>query len=114
MNDPLCVLDSFATGRDQLPNDQNFPILFYGVIGKDMCEPDSMSFYNPIEIGKILELIQHLLSSKLLNVQQREIGVIAPFRKQVRSPAVRDKYLIIFLTTNLSSGSSRPYSGSHA
>lgn len=75
----------FFCDRDQLPNDQNFPILFYGVIGKDMCEPDSMSFYNPIEIAKILELIQHLLSSKLLNVQQREIGVIAPFRKQVSS-----------------------------
>jgi hypothetical protein len=35
--------------------------MFYGIVGKDVYENDSASFYNPIEASKVLELVQSLL-----------------------------------------------------
>jgi hypothetical protein len=60
------------------------PLLFYGVEGRDMSEDDSASFYNPAEAATVRTLIQRLLACADYGISTNEIGVIAPYRKQVQ------------------------------
>jgi len=59
------------------------PLFFYGVIGKEICEDNSPSSYNPVEATVIVSLIEKLLSAKEFQVNSNDIGVIAPYRLQV-------------------------------
>jgi len=62
----------------------DFPLLFYGVEGRDVREDDSPSFYNPSEALVVCSLVKKLLASSKFTVQPSDIGVIAPYRKQVQ------------------------------
>ena len=68
----------------ELPK-KGFPIIFYGVIGKDMREERSPSFFNPEEIAMVETYVKKLLEGRErgMNVKQEHIGIIAPYRKQV-------------------------------
>lgn len=68
-------------GWDRLKN-KNFPLLFCAVEGQDVRDPDSPSFYNLSEVRVIADLISDLVDDQKVN--QRDIGVIAPFYKQVQ------------------------------
>lgn len=64
-----------------------FPVIFHGVIGDDMREERSPSFFNPTEAFVVLTYINDLLSGRCpgIKIKQSDIGVIAPYRKQVIS-----------------------------
>ena len=62
---------------------ESFPVMFYGVLGKESRELDSPSRWNAQEAAKVVELIEKLLGSDKVRVQAREIGVIAMYRAQV-------------------------------
>ncbi|CAK9869733.1 unnamed protein product [Sphagnum jensenii] len=73
----------------------DFPLLFYGVKGKQMRERESPSYFNPVEIAVVVDLIDGLL--KTSDVTKEDIGVMAPYRRQVyklrlvlRSRGLRD------------------------
>ena len=68
-----------------LPNKRNFPLLFLGVVGEDVFEESYSSFSNPMEAQAVVAVIRDLLSSRRVagGVSTNDIGVIAPYRKQV-------------------------------
>ncbi|KAJ1477069.1 AAA domain-containing protein [Baffinella frigidus] len=59
------------------------PLLFYGVQGRELSEDDTPSFFNRVEAVVVCSLIQLLIKSHL-KVSPSQIGVIAPYRKQVQ------------------------------
>jgi len=61
-------------GRGQVP------LLFHGVVGQDMREAASPSFFNPAEAVVVLDYIKQLVKE---GVKPRDIGVITPYRRQV-------------------------------
>jgi hypothetical protein len=68
---------------------EGFPLLFFGVEGKDISDEDSPSFYNPTEAMVVGSLITKLLEMTHLGITTDQIGVIAPYRKQVCTTASR-------------------------
>ena len=56
------------------------PLLLHGVVGREMREGRSPSFFNPTEIVLVLDYISRLVAE---GVRPGDIGVIAPYRKQV-------------------------------
>ncbi len=60
---------------------QGFPLLFHGVIGADMREERSPSFFNPAEAAMVKYYVDKLIDKGA--VKDAEIGIIAPYRKQV-------------------------------
>ncbi|KAJ3091711.1 hypothetical protein HK102_013708 [Quaeritorhiza haematococci] len=67
--------------------DDAFPILFHGVRGKDERDASSPSWYNTDEI-KIVKKYVDLLTTdpryRRFGVKPEQIGVIAPYRRQVQ------------------------------
>lgn len=77
-------------GCQMLPN-PDCPIAFVGVNGTDTSHlGEAVSWRNELEADKVAEVIQRLLRSetdedhKGFNVKVTDIGVIAPFREQVK------------------------------
>jgi len=62
------------------------PFLVHGVLGKDMREASSPSFFNPAEIVTVIGLVEQLLGE---GVEAGKIGVITPYRKQMYK--IRDR-----------------------
>ncbi|KAG1973810.1 helicase MOV-10 [Pimephales promelas] len=64
-----------------------FPVIFHGVVGKDDRESNSPSFFNISEINIILDYLKKLLLTQakkgIAKISPKEIGIIAPYRKQV-------------------------------
>jgi superfamily I DNA and/or RNA helicase len=54
-----------------------------GVRGRQEHELDSPSYFNTLEASKVVELVHGLVGSQSVDAGQADIGVIAPFRKQV-------------------------------
>ena len=71
---------------DGLPK-KGFPIVFHGIIGQDMREERSPSFFNPEEVVLVERYVKQLLEARAggMNVKQEHIGIITPYRKQVGS-----------------------------
>ncbi|XP_078678948.1 putative helicase MOV-10 [Branchiostoma floridae x Branchiostoma belcheri] len=69
---------------DLLPK-KGFPIVFHGVVGEDLREERSPSFFNPEEVVTVLRYTRDLLDAKGLGIKitEKEIGIISPYRKQV-------------------------------
>ncbi|KAI7797624.1 putative helicase mov-10-B.2 [Triplophysa rosa] len=71
---------------EHLPK-KGFPVIFHGVPGKDERESNSPSFFNTFEIDIIMNYLEKLLLTQakrgISKISPREIGVIAPYRKQV-------------------------------
>uniref|UniRef100_A0A1D1YSN7 RNA helicase n=1 Tax=Anthurium amnicola TaxID=1678845 RepID=A0A1D1YSN7_9ARAE len=63
-----------------IPNKQ-FPLLFVGIQGCDEREGSNPSWFNRIEVSKVVELIRKLKRNTDLN--DSDIGVITPYRQQV-------------------------------
>ncbi|XP_019853676.1 PREDICTED: putative helicase MOV-10 [Amphimedon queenslandica] len=59
-----------------------FPLLFHGVIGEDVREGNSPSWFNPVEAVQVVRYVQSLLSG-CASLTATDIGLIAPYRKQV-------------------------------
>jgi len=68
---------------EELPNQVDCPLLFYGVSGHHAREDNTMSYFNTAEVSVLVDLVQKLCGSKTAQVHPRDIGIIAPFRKQV-------------------------------
>ncbi|XP_051965391.1 putative helicase mov-10-B.1 isoform X2 [Xyrauchen texanus] len=71
---------------EHLPK-RGFPVIFHGVIGKDDRELNSPSFFNISEIDIIIDYLKKLLLTQakkgIAKISPKEIGIIAPYRKQV-------------------------------
>ncbi|KAK9292346.1 hypothetical protein L1049_020312 [Liquidambar formosana] len=65
---------------DILPN-KEFPVLFIGIQGCDEREGNNPSWFNRIEVSKVVEIINKLKADKDLTGE--DIGVITPYRQQV-------------------------------
>ena len=59
------------------------PIMFHGVVGQHSKDGLSPSLYNQQEIGLIKSYVAKLLESSEA-VSHKDIGVICPYRRQVR------------------------------
>ena len=70
-----------AAGTEELAE---LPLLFWGVDGVGESEVDSPSFFNVLEASAVVDLILGLLRADEVSVDAADIGVITPFRKQVR------------------------------
>ncbi|XP_060926857.1 putative helicase mov-10-B.2 [Limanda limanda] len=65
-----------------------FPLIFHGVTGVDEREASSPSFFNRAEVEVLMEYVKKLLENQgkkgLATISPRDIGIIAPYRKQVQ------------------------------
>ena len=68
---------------EELPNPHNCPLLFYGVAGHHARDSDALSYFNMAEASVVVGLVEKLLASKRCVVHTQDVGIIAPFRKQV-------------------------------
>lgn len=55
----------------------------HGIVGKDVFEPESSSLHNPQQAQFVVDMVLSLLADPKLGVTTDDIGVIAPFFKQV-------------------------------
>ncbi|KAL3851912.1 hypothetical protein ACJMK2_015607 [Sinanodonta woodiana] len=69
---------------EKLPQ-KGFPVVFHCVSGKDMREERSPSFFNPDEVAVVIHYVEELIKCKKggMNIKESDIGIIAPYRKQV-------------------------------
>ncbi|KAJ8399528.1 hypothetical protein AAFF_G00409390 [Aldrovandia affinis] len=71
---------------EHLPK-KGFPVIFHGVMGKDEREANSPSFFNVTEIQILMDYLRRLLQTQgkkgLATLSPKDIGIIAPYRKQV-------------------------------
>jgi len=63
-----------------LPN-KSFPVLFVGIQGCDEREGTNPSWFNRIEVSKVVSIIRNLTRGG--DVHESDIGVITPYRQQV-------------------------------
>lgn len=70
-----------------LASHQGFPLIFHGVMGKDEREANSPSFFNVTEIDVLVKYLIMLFETQgkkgLPKLPAKDIGIIAPYRKQV-------------------------------
>ena len=59
-------------------------MIFHGVIGQDLKEETSPSFFNIEEVVIVRDYIKKLLDMRQNKISPKEIGVIAPYRRQVQ------------------------------
>uniref|UniRef100_A0A8C7F5C9 RNA helicase n=1 Tax=Oncorhynchus kisutch TaxID=8019 RepID=A0A8C7F5C9_ONCKI len=71
---------------EHLPK-EGFPLIFHGVLGKDEREGNSPSFFNVSEIEVLMDYLTKLMKTQgkkgLPKLSPKDIGIIAPYRKQV-------------------------------
>ncbi|XP_075997327.1 putative helicase mov-10-B.1 [Genypterus blacodes] len=71
---------------EHLPR-KGFPVIFHGVMGKDEREANSPSFFNVSEIEVLVDYITKLMETQgkkgIPKLLAKDIGIIAPYRKQV-------------------------------
>ena len=63
-------------------------MLFHGVTGVDEQEGNSPSFFNVAEVEVLMDYVRKLMQTQgkkgLAIISPSDIGIIAPYRKQVR------------------------------
>jgi helicase MOV-10 len=65
---------------------QRFPIIFHGIVGEENQESNSPSFFNPDEVSVVCDYVKQLKETRgpcSLKIA-KDVGVIAPYRKQVQ------------------------------
>jgi helicase MOV-10 len=70
---------------EELPK-KNFPIIFHGVVGQEVREGRSPSFFNPEEISVVHDYVVKLMGGGgkgIMKLKETDIGIIAPYRQQV-------------------------------
>ena len=77
-------LTNAHVGWSQLPN-REVPLIFHGVKGMEEREANSPSWFNRDEAGVVLSYVQKVLApnSGAPRIRQQDIGIIAPYSKQV-------------------------------
>lgn len=77
-----CKEDKVSSVYDciDLPN-KSFPVLFVGIQGCDEREGNNPSWFNRIEVSKVVSIIRNL--TRVGDVCEADIGVITPYRQQV-------------------------------
>ncbi|XP_062209956.1 probable RNA helicase SDE3 [Phragmites australis] len=88
-----------------LPN-RSFPVLFVGIQGCDEREDNNPSWFNRIEVSKVVSIIRNLTRGG--DVREADIGVITPYRQQV---AKVKKALEAFEMPDLKVGSVEQFQG---
>ncbi|KAF8721229.1 hypothetical protein HU200_023151 [Digitaria exilis] len=88
-----------------LPN-KSFPVLFVGIQGCDEREGTNPSWFNRIEVSKVVSIIRNLTKGDA--VSEADIGVITPYRQQV---AKIKKALEAFEMPDLKVGSVEQFQG---
>lgn len=66
---------------EELPK-AGVPVIFHHLVGMNTREASSPSWFNPDEAAQVLNYVQLLL--KRGDIQPRDIGIIAPYHKQVQ------------------------------
>ncbi|XP_058491151.1 putative helicase mov-10-B.2 isoform X1 [Solea solea] len=65
-----------------------FPLIFHGITGVDEREASSPSFFNRAEVEELMNYVKKLLQTHgkkgLATISPKDIGIIAPYRKQVQ------------------------------
>ncbi|KAG8867123.1 hypothetical protein FRC20_006671 [Serendipita sp. 405] len=59
-----------------------FPVVFHSIVGKDVREARSPSFFNVEEASLVKEYVQRLKEDKRLKLVDENIGVISPYNAQ--------------------------------
>ncbi|OCT94290.1 putative helicase MOV-10 [Xenopus laevis] len=101
---------------EMLPK-KDFPIIFHGVLGADLREEKSPSFFNLIEIQEVIFYLEELLKTQgkkgLAKISPKEIGIISPYRKQVEkiNKAVRMTFSHVPNIKDLKIGSVEEFQG---
>lgn len=66
---------------------KNFPLIFHGVTGLEEREATSPSFFNRTEVEVLMDYVKKLLQTHSkkgrATIAPKDIGIIAPYRKQV-------------------------------
>ncbi|XP_061759269.1 putative helicase mov-10-B.1 isoform X2 [Nerophis ophidion] len=67
---------------------KDFPVIFHDVTGVDEREANSPSFFNRAEVDVLMFYVKELLQASgkkgLPKISPKDIGIIAPYRKQVQ------------------------------
>uniref|UniRef100_A0A671WYN2 RNA helicase n=1 Tax=Sparus aurata TaxID=8175 RepID=A0A671WYN2_SPAAU len=83
----VCAKENSFCSWEPLPM-QGFPVIFHGVNGVDEREGSSPSFFNVTEVEVLMDYVEKLLQKQAKKVQPAvspsDIGIIAPYRKQVQ------------------------------
>ncbi|XP_058046260.1 RNA helicase Mov10l1 [Ahaetulla prasina] len=74
-------------GWDKLPK-KGFPLIFHGMRGMEMREGCNPSWFNPTEAVQVMRYCCLLVKGISCSVSGKDIGVIAPYRKQVEKITV--------------------------
>lgn len=77
------VVASSVDGASIELSEQESSVLFVGCRGKQLHDLDSPSYFNNVEIGRVVSICTFLLQWLEKSVSQRDIGVIAAYRSQV-------------------------------
>ncbi|KAG1686823.1 putative helicase mov-10-B.1 [Nymphon striatum] len=72
---------------------KGFPILFHSVIGQNVRENTSPSYFNVEEIDVVIDYVRKLLQPKVL--KPKNIGIISPYSKQFQG---QERQIIIIST----------------
>ncbi|KIM34476.1 hypothetical protein M408DRAFT_325872 [Serendipita vermifera MAFF 305830] len=59
-----------------------FPVIFHSIVGKDLREASSPSFFNVEEASLVKKYVQDLKSDQRLRLSDEHIGVISPYNAQ--------------------------------
>ncbi|XP_078488067.1 RNA helicase Mov10l1-like [Ciona intestinalis] len=78
----------------QLPN-KTFPMLFHGVVGTQLREERSPSWFNPSEIVQLTRYVKLLTAETNMVGSASDIGVITPYKKQVEKIRLMFKALSV-------------------
>ncbi|XP_063163984.1 RNA helicase Mov10l1 isoform X1 [Candoia aspera] len=78
--DPSVV--NYLLGWEKLPK-KGFPLIFHGIRGTEMREGCNPSWFNPTEAVQVMRYCCLLAKSINYSISEKDIGVIAPYRKQV-------------------------------
>ncbi|XP_025909609.1 RNA helicase Mov10l1 [Nothoprocta perdicaria] len=81
----VCADTSVVTSLlhwEKLPR-KGFPLIFHGIRGNETREGHSPSWFNPTEAVQVMRYCCHLAKSERSAVPVADIGVVAPYRKQV-------------------------------
>ncbi|CAK8539192.1 unnamed protein product [Lathyrus sativus] len=71
---------TFTMTADFLPN-KDFPVLFFGIQGCDEREGNNPSWFNRIEVSKVVETVKRLIAGG--KITEEDIGIITPYKQQV-------------------------------
>ncbi|KAG7097715.1 hypothetical protein E1B28_005039 [Marasmius oreades] len=82
---------------DELPT-KRFPVIFHGIVGKDMREDESPSYFNIEEALLVRKYVMNLVGNRKNKIKPGDIGVITPYHAQRikilnlfhRDPKLRD------------------------